>query len=321
MRIASFKAENFTRLCRCLDAIDWPLFLPAARAVQVQVSARRCRLYHSEAVAERVGDRIAKAFGSASADPDQDHEEPARVLVRCENDRFTVSLDSSGALLHRRGIKTQEAAAPLRETLAAAVLMWAGYRPGEPLIDPMCGSGTFSIEAAMRIRRIPPGWFRRFAFEAWPAFRRRQWAFLRKEAQKGFVEPATPTVFAGDRDPRTLGPVKQRLAAAGLAGASALFCADFFDLRPEGIEGPGLVVLNPPYGRRLKAEAAAGADAGGIFRHLKRFFCGWKIAVVLPAAQIGPVAFPHEKRRIVHGGLKLFLVTGKIPPPADVKID
>ncbi len=307
MRIASFPATNFRQLERRLAEVEWPLYLPGRAAVQVRVSCRHCRLYHSEAVAERVHRRIEDAIGPPSG-PD------CSVYVRCRDDRFDLSVDSSGELMFRRGIKTQAAAAPLRETLAAAILMWAGFAPEEALLDPMCGSGTFSIEGAMSAGRIPAGWYRHFAFESWPAFRPAQWAHLRKEAAGRIAGARQARIFAGDRDPAVLPPLKRSLCDAGLQETSALFAADFFDLRPGRLAaGPGLLVLNPPYGRRLKAESGAATDGDRIFGHMLRSCRGWKIAVLLPPDRIGRVPFRHEKRRLVHGGLRLTLVTGRIP--------
>ena len=292
---------------RRLDKVDWSLFLPQGAGVEVRVSTRRCRLYHTEAVAERVKSHLESAVGGPG-------KCPVILFVRCENDRFTLSVDSSGELLYRRGVKTHGAAAPIRETLAAAILTWAGFDPSEPMIDPMCGSGTFSLEAAMMARRIPPGWYRRFAFETWPAFRRRQWRHLRKEAEANIVEPDAPRIFAADRDATVLSDLNGSLAASGLQRCVSLFAGDFFDLRPERIaSGPGLVVLNPPYGRRLDDEAVARADMAKTVAHLRRFFKGWKVALVSPPKLLGRIPFRHRSRRLVHGGLKLTLLTGRIP--------
>lgn len=310
MRIAAFSAENFRELRRQMAKVDWDLFLPRQAKVQVRVHTRHCRLYHSDAVARRVEAHLQQVLGA----PPAESAPVASVFVRGTNDRFVVSVDSSGELLHRRGVKTHPAAAPLRETLAAAILMWAGCDTAEPLLDPMCGSGTFALEAASMGLRIPPGWHRRFAFEQWPAFRRRQWQHLRKEAEQGFADPVTVRIFAGDRDPAALFSLRGCLLSWGLSRSTALFAGDFFDLRPQRMAaGPGLVVLNPPYGRRLKAADAGRADADALFSHLARVYCGWKASVVLPTEQIGRIPFPHEKRRLVHGGLKLALITGRIP--------
>jgi putative N6-adenine-specific DNA methylase len=315
MRIAEFSAENFRQLHRRLSSVDWELYLPCKAEVRIRVSTRHCRLYHSEAVARRFEDHVQEALGAPPERGAVDQERRiASVFVRGKNDRFVVSVDSSGDLLHRRGIKTHRAAAPLRETLAAAVLMWAGYTPEAALLDPMCGSGTFSLEAALMAGNIPPGWHRRFAFEHWPAFRLPQWKHLRKEAGQRIVVPDTVHIFAGDRDPAVLEKLRGCLDAHGLEQYVALSAGDFFDLRPEKCSaGPGLVVLNPPYGRRLSAEAGDGADMTRMLDHLMRFFSGWKVALVSPPKLFGQIPFPHQIRRLVHGGLGLALVTGRIP--------
>jgi putative N6-adenine-specific DNA methylase len=313
MRIASFSATNFRQLERRLAEVDWSLFLPDRKPVRVRTSTRGCRLYHSEAVAQRVKMCLERVLGV----PDRVPEAPGLgVFVRCESDRFTVSVDSSGELLHRRGLKTHPASAPIRETLAAAVLNWAGFDPVEPMIDPMCGSGTFSLEAALISLKIPPGWYRRFAFESWPAFRPQQWRHVRREAEGRIGARGKMGIFAGDRDLAALSDLRRCLNTHGLDRAVALFAGDFFDLRPEKIAaGPGLVVLNPPYGRRLNTDAEGGVFMTQVAVHLARAFGGWKFALVAPPRQLGAIALPHRSRRLVHGGLKLHLVTGRIPPP------
>ncbi len=314
MRIAAFSATNFRQLERRLSDVDWSLFLSDNMPVRVRVSARGCRLYHSEAVAQRVSARLTQALGASERLPDG--PEPA-VFVRCENDRFTISLDSSGELLHRRGLKAHPASAPIRETLAAGILGWAGFDPSEPMLDPMCGSGTFSLEAAMMARRVPAGWHRRFAFESWPAFRPRQWRHLRKEAESRICVSERPLLFAGDRDLAALSDLQRCLKTHGLNRSVALFAGDFFDLRPERLSaGPGLVVLNPPYGRRLNADADGDVFMAKVVAHLSRTFRGWKVALVSPPQLLGNIPFPHRRRRLAHGGLRLCLVAGRIPPAA-----
>ena len=116
-----------------------------------------------------------------------------RLFIRGVDDRFSVSIDSSGDLLYKRGIKTLAGTAPVRETLAAAILMLAGYSGNEALVNPMCGSGTFAVEGALMARNIPPGWNRSFAFMGWPGFRPAQWRHIRNAAEKRFVSgPLAP---------------------------------------------------------------------------------------------------------------------------------
>lgn len=314
MRIDSFKATGFGRFERSAAAIPWELYLQPGSPVAVQVATRRCRLYHSGAITERVVEAVkrrwadcAPAGGAADQNP-----VPQQLWVRGADDRFTISLDSSGENLYRRGIKVQGAPAPLRETLAAAILMVAGFVPGEPLIDPLCGAGTFSLEAAMASLNMPAGRFRSFAFESWPAFLHRRWDFMRRQAEQAERVPETPLIFASDRS----GAVCNRLARVvtdhGLSRAVTVSRADFFDLAPARFtRAPGLVVINPPYGRRLGSPRESRDTITRICRHLTDAYGGWKYALLVPDPDVcRPLLPSFTATPIAHGGLKLTLLTG-----------
>src|SRR5256714_12385374 len=183
VRLGRFHATTFYALERRAKKIPWQNFLPEQGVVDIRVTCRKSRLYHSDAVAERVLSVISEVrgdieLGRTTSEDADDGEESAnetqfprqRFVVRIVDDQCEISAESSGALLHRRGYRQEVAKAPLRETLAAAMILASGWRPGEPLIDPMCGSGTIPIEAAMIARGITPGVRRRFQFTQWPSF-------------------------------------------------------------------------------------------------------------------------------------------------------
>lgn len=290
MRLCDFRASSFAALEKRLGEIDWELYLSPRRGIRISAASFKSRLYHKGAVAQRVHDSVVKRMGAPlerSSDPG------AHLFVRVDSDRVTVSLDSSGELLHKRGVKPRGGKAPIRETLAAAVLKIAGYQPGELLVDPMCGSGTFSLEAAMMSRNLPGGWFREFAFMGWPAFSSGRWRHLRREAEQRFVAADSPCVFASDSQERSVKLLREHLSAVGLSNTVNVACQDFFDLTPKGLaalpgpEGgiasdPGLLVLNPPYGRRLGCFHEARTLFTDIFNKLRRDFKGWKVAVIVP---------------------------------------
>ncbi|MFZ7112206.1 MAG: THUMP domain-containing class I SAM-dependent RNA methyltransferase [Desulfatiglandales bacterium] len=165
MRIAGFKATNFRALQKKTEALSWALHLPPGRPLQIRVASKHSRLYHTAALEECIRKAINTrlAVAATQQNPSSLGESPL-VFVRLHKDFFSLSVDSSGDLLHRRGIKSYPAKAPIRETIAAAALLFAGYDGKRPLLDPMCGSGTFSFKAAMMARNMPPGWFRDFAF-------------------------------------------------------------------------------------------------------------------------------------------------------------
>lgn len=176
IRLSTFVAESFHELERRARGVAWSRYVTVATPVRLRVTCRKSRLYHSDAVAERIGDAISRAGGilvaprnaaGAAAGSDDDLSGAGReqlVVVRLYHDRCTISLDSSGAMLHRRGYRLEPAKAPVRETLAAAVLMAAGWSGDRPMLDPFCGAGTFAIEAAWLARHRAPGLERTFAF-------------------------------------------------------------------------------------------------------------------------------------------------------------
>jgi putative N6-adenine-specific DNA methylase len=206
--------------------------------------------------------------------------------------------------------------APVRETIAAAVLKLAGYNESEPLIDPMCGSGTFSLEAAMMDKHIPPGWFREFAFMAWPGFSPGRWQHLRKSCEAVFATQNAPQIFASDNDEATCAAMRQSVEEYQISDAVQVVCRDFFQLDPEGLTGKkGLVILNPPYGMRLAAKAKGEDFFAAICSQLKKAYSGWQLALIIPEKHLkNKIPIPGlTEHRLFHGGLKIVLLTGRIP--------
>jgi putative N6-adenine-specific DNA methylase len=312
MRIDRFTATNRRQLKKYCAAVPWELFLPRGTRPGVKVSSQRSRLYHSDAVAQAVGEAIAMHWGRAVTRP-LSHP-PQTVFVRLINDRVTLSLDSSGTALYKRGLKSGPARAPLRETQAAAILMAAGYDPGRPLADPLCGAGTFSLEAAMMAKRMAPGMRRTFAFEDWPAFSPGQWAFLKREAGAGERPLDRPSIFASDIDAGACEGLHQRIADNGLADAVQVTRRDVFACEAGQYgEVPGLVAINPPYGVRIGSARQAADLFQRICRHLKAAFRGWDVALIAPdRSLIRTVPFPVRQVPLVHGGLKLAMLLGTV---------
>jgi len=317
MRIESFRAENFRQLERNLIAVPWELFLLPGTTTRMRVTSRHSRLYHKDAIGGRVQASIARRLaqdgfsGQAFPDPAVSQQ----IFVRASDNRFTLSVDSSGDLLHKRGIKPGAAKAPIRETLAAAALLLAGYSGSELLVDPMCGSGTFSIEAALIAQNIPPGWFRDFAFEKWPSFQAGRWKHIKREAEKKIVRKNTPFIFASDRDERAVSDLQESVARHDLAGIIAVFTRDFFELAPQELSSrPGLVALNPPFGRRLGSQRESEALFMSVCDRLKKEYKGWNFALIAPHRHLAAKApFKSTVHLLSHGGLKVALMTGRIP--------
>jgi putative N6-adenine-specific DNA methylase len=314
MRIAHFKATNFRRLAKRLCAISWQLYLQPGALPQAKVASHRSRLYHTKAVAQRLHETIEGFWRSQDITPLSDSDQT--LYLRLDADIATLSIDSSGEGLYRRGVKSHEAEAPLRETTAAAILLLSGFKqsPDIPLLDPMCGSGTFSLEAALMRKRIAPGLFRKFAFMQWPVFRPRQWDYLKSEATERIETLEAPLIHASDLSPDACLRLETSVHHAGLADAITIRTADFFQLPPDLVpESGGLIVLNPPYGRRLEAEGAIKQFYQRIDKKLTADFKGWQAALVVPRRQWLPaLAGRMESMPLSHGGLRLTLLTGRV---------
>jgi putative N6-adenine-specific DNA methylase len=236
------------------------------------------------------------------------------LFVRGQDDRFTISIDSSGEHLHKRGLKRHRGKAPLRETMAAAALLLAGYKPPEPLIDPMCGTGTFSLEAALMAKNIPPGWFREFAFRHWPSFSPKRWAYMKRQCEALFDNPRRPIIFASDQDASACRRLEACVRHNGLSDTISVSEKNFFDFRPQDVtDGTGMVVINPPYGVRLGSLDESEKLLGAIVDRLKHAYQGWKVVLIAPDRKLVPrVPFRLEVRPFSHGGLKPALMFGEI---------
>ncbi len=317
MRIAYFSAHTFYKLQKKIARIPWELYLTADSRLTFRIRSHQSRLYHTEAV----GDCFAKvlrerlsAYGAVSAEGERTAHNQ-QIFVRIVDNQFTVSLDSSGELLHKRGLKNYRAVAPVRETIAAAVLQLAGYNENEPLIDPLCGSGTFTLEAAMKVKHIPPGWFREFAFMGWPGFSNRRWQHLKKTCGSDIRTKSRPQIFASDHDETMCALLRQTVEEHNLSDAVRVECKDFFTIEPRNVTGDrGLVVLNPPFGLRMRERFNDEDFFEAVCRHVQKVYRGWRVALLIPAPHGKHKAlFPGLKKYILwHGGLKVALLTGTV---------
>ncbi len=222
VRLGGFHAASFSELVARAARLEWERYLQPGQPFHISVTCHKSRLYHSSAVAERVAAAIGTRLGAPSPltrATDEEAERPAQlILARLLNDQVTLSLDSSGALLHRRGYRLETAKAPLRETLAAALLLASGWDRSSPLLDPFCGSGTIAIEAARMALGIPPGAQRSFAFMDWPGFQPQLWGEILSAAAVPEPLASIPAIQASDRD---AGAIRIAQANAERAGVAA----------------------------------------------------------------------------------------------------
>ena len=314
MRIVQFKASSFRQIKRKAAEIPWELYLPPNSLPQFRTTTHHCRLYHTEAIGARFLNGISEHEFTKTSDRNNRSSFKPTIFIRGVDDRFTVSIDSSGDPLHKRGLKRHRGKAPLRETAAAAALLLAGYRGDVPLIDPMCGTGTFSLEAAMMAKNIPAGWFRDFAFGGWPSFRPPQWEYLKRQCQTNFTGRQTPLIFASDKDPSTCKRLEKCLRNYRLSDVIKVSHQDFFDFLPADLTDQiGLVAINPPYGRRLENRRKSEQLFLKICARLKREYKDWQLILISPNQRLTKkVPFKLTAYPIAHGGLKPVLMVGTI---------
>lgn len=324
VRVDEFRAATFHELEKRTARIDWTRLIAPGRDVTLRVTCRKSRLYHSGAVAERVAGVLAPLVGrvtvgasEAAGDSGEPNDDDRQlVVVRLLNDRCTISLDSSGALLHQRGYRLASGKAPLRETLGAALVMASGWEPGTPLVDPFCGSGTLAIEAAMLARRLPPGRGRPFAFERWPLVDPSVVARVRDEARARTLPSAVAPIIASDRDAGAIEAAMANAERAGVAGDITFIVRAVSHLMPPpGLHRPGAVVTNPPYGVRVGGSGELRnlyARTGAV---LRASFAGWRVAVVSADPRLtGQLGFAlRDAVKTSNGGIPVTFAVGEVP--------
>ena len=338
VRVAQFEAGTFAELQAQAREVVLDEWL-GERTPRLRVSASRARLYHTDAIAERLhevwgggaepADRQAgrRAGGvdgqggpaSSGHDDASEDDDSQLFVVRNVGNHFTVSADCSGQPLYKRGWRHEVAKAPLRENMAAALLLAVGWNGSTALLDPFCGSGTIAIEAALLAAGRPPGFLRSFALFDWPAFEAGTWASVVGQAAEAEsdTERALPPIVAADRD---AGAVAATLANAERAGVSDLVQAVHRSVSdtvgPDGAGDTGWVVTNPPYGARI--------DHGGDLRNLYSRFgdmardrlAGWSIGLLVADRRLAAhtALSLHEQLRFNNGGIEVELLVGEARP-------
>jgi putative N6-adenine-specific DNA methylase len=300
-RIDAFHTRHLAQLDSRARRVDWARVLRPDVAFQVTAHCAQSRLWHSGAAAERIARAIHETIGAVAAE-----DAPVTVMARIEHDLCTLSIDTSGAPLHRRGWKQEINPAPLRETLAALFLRQCGYDGTEPLLDPMCGAGTFVIEAAEIAARLNPGRLRSFAFEQLASFDAEAWALMR--AVRSGRTPMI-RVFGSDRDAGAVAMAEANAARAGLSDIASFRRAAISEVTPP--EGPpGLVMVNPPYGGRM-GEAEALLPLYQAFGQVMRErFAGWRVGLVTSEPRLARatgLAWHPPAAPVPHGGRRVTL--------------
>lgn len=305
------------------SVLPWHDWFSVERTIKVQVSARQCPLASLDFLTLRIKDAVCDAFVRAvRRRPSVDTARPdIRIAAFLEATRAALYLDTSGEPLFKRGFRLTRADAPLRENLAAGILKLAGWTPEQTLLDPMCGGGTFLLEAAQIARCIAPGLGRRFAFEHLNHFDETRWRALCEES-RAQQRPAGPIgIYGSDVNGSVLAVARANLEAAGLADAVSLKQVSVLDVKPPAESG--LLVMNPPYGVRTGRPEDLAEFYPRLGDVLKQRFAGWRACIFTADPRLPKLIrlMPSRRTPLFNGALecRLYefrLIRGSMRRPA-----
>jgi putative N6-adenine-specific DNA methylase len=255
--------------------LHWPSWFKVNQTIRVKVTGVKCPLKSLDFVTLRIKDAVCDRFREEGAlrpsvsvrDPD------VRIHAYLTQDQYQLYLDTSGAPLYQRGFRDVSVIAPLRENLAAGIIMLSGWIPGTPFLDPMCGSGTFLIEAAMMAVNQPPGMKRTFGFQKLTSFDEGLWKKIETEAMNKMKPIEFLDIYGSDMDLRAVRVARHNLKVAGLEEVAKVMQSDFIKLEPPTSEGT--LVTNPPYGQRIGEDEDLKEVYPVWAKHMKESFGGW----------------------------------------------
>jgi putative N6-adenine-specific DNA methylase len=255
--------------------LSWPAWFKVNQTIRVKVTGVKCPLKSLDFVTLRIKDAVCDRFREEGAlrpsvsvrDPD------VRIHAYLTHDQYQLYLDTSGAPLYQRGFRDVSVIAPLRENLAAGIIMLSGWIPGTPFLDPMCGSGTFLIEAAMMAVNQPPGMKRTFGFQKLTSFDESLWKKIQTEATNKMKAIEFLNIYGSDMDLRAVRVARHNLKVAGLEEVAKVMQSDFVKLEPPTAEGT--LVTNPPYGQRIGEDEDLKEVYPVWAKHMKESFGGW----------------------------------------------
>ena len=266
--------ENEDDIFNAALAVEWTSWFALEKTIKVSTTAIQCPLKSIDFMTLRIKDAVCDIFREKMGKrPDVAVRDPdIKIHLFLEKNNFSLYIDASGAPLYQRGFRTASVEAPIKENLAAGIIKLSGWTPGEPFLDPMCGSGTFLIEAALIASNQAPGLNRDFGFMAWKNFDKTLFAtiktsYLDKVTKKDFLK-----IYGSDKDLRAIRVSKKNLTLAGFENSIQLVCKQFSEITPPYNEG--VLVTNPPYGERIGEELDSAYPEWA--SSLKKSFAGWR---------------------------------------------
>ena len=298
--------RNEEDIYRAAYELAWPDWFVSSCSIKVRVTAHRCALPSLDFVTLRIKDAICDKFVKTTGTrPTIDtHRPDVRIDAFMDTGSVTFYLDTSGEPLFKRGYRLERVEAPLRENLAAGLLRLAKWTPDEILMDPMCGTGTIALEAALMARRIAPGFARSFGFERFRMHDAKRWAQLRETARLKQRKDIPTAIYASDRDAGAVKTAQRLFQGAGVAVDIRLQQQDVLSLEPPASKG--VLLMNPPYGVRLGNMEELQAFYPRLGDWLKRKFAGWRAYILTadPRLRTTIGLSPSRKIPLYNGALE-----------------
>ncbi|MEO0946980.1 MAG: THUMP domain-containing protein [Cyanobacteria bacterium J06641_5] len=297
--LREFPCANADQLYQQIHGIEWEKYFSPAHTLAVRCTGSNAQLNHTHysalQVKNAIVDRQLEVYGErSSVSPKQPD---MAIDLHIFRQRGTVSLDSSGGSLHRRGYRPAVGLAPLKETLASALIAMTEWEPGMAFCDPLCGSGTLVLEAGLRAANIAPGSYRsEFGFERWPDFDARLWQELCQESRDARTSDASAPILGSDREPEILAQAKDNARSCGLGDRVEFLCRDLSEV--EAPADTGVLICNPPYGKRIGDAQELGALYKQIGDTMKQRFKGWTAYVFTGNKELGKRIGLRCSRRI-----------------------
>ncbi len=317
MRVTEFTARSYPELYNKVKRMPLERYSGFATRIAVEASATVSRLHHTGNIEKAVFEACHDRLGSLGVAVGRDDAAPLRFMVRMNDDVCTLSIDASGPLLYKRGYRLDTGHAPLRETIAAGLLLLSNWQKFPVIVDPLCGSGTFIIEAALLARGRHPGGSRPYAFRAWPCFNENLWNRIRKDrpANADGCGPV-PKLVGSDISVRAVRAAAANAERAGIAAYASFSVVDCLTFNAgSAFDRPGLIIANLPYGKRATAQGAAPGEFLRRFgSHLRRACRGWTWGFVTDEKQFAAKArlAPDSCLPFSNGGLDVYFMTGTI---------
>ncbi len=305
-RIGEFRVSHLAQLDKLAHAFPWKKFLKHDVPVSVEATCKKSKIYHSGAVTQRIETALKAALGATI-----EKDAALAIKVRIERDMATISIDTSGEMLHKRGHKEAVGKAPMRETMASLILRRCAYDGQETVVDPMCGSGTFVIEAAEIAAKLKPGRNRDFAFELLKSYDATAWAELKANSK---IATPMQKFYGSDRDAGAIASSGANAERAGVSTLTQFTKRAITDLTPPN-GAPGLVIINPPYGTRIGDKKPLFALYGALGKTLTERFKGWRVGIVTSDSSLAKatgLAFTDPGQAILHGGISVYVFQTKI---------